>query len=196
MSDKNLNPIILFQNWFEKATKEEINDPNAMCLSTVDKNNCPHSRMVLLKGYDEIGFRFFTNYQSNKSNDIEHNKNVALNFHWKSLQRQIRIEGSIEKLNKELSDNYYNTRHYMSRIGAWASDQSRPLKNREELEKKIESYKRKYLDENNVPRPPHWGGYLIKPKKFEFWQDMPHRIHQREVFELNNQEWTKYTLSP
>jgi pyridoxamine 5'-phosphate oxidase len=152
--------------------------------------------MVLLKGYDEIGFRFFTNYQSNKSNDIDNNKNVALNFHWKSLQRQIRIEGLIEKLNKEQSDEYYNTRHYMSRIGAWASDQSRPLKNREELEKKILTYKSKYPDENNVPRPPYWGGYLIKPKKFEFWQDMPHRIHQREVFELNNKEWTKYTLSP
>jgi len=151
---------------------------------------------VLLKGYDESGFRFFTNYESNKSIDIEQNKNVSLNFHWKSLQRQIRIEGLIDKLNSDQSDKYYNSRHYMSRIGAWASDQSRPLKNREELEKKINMYKEKYPDENNVPRPPHWGGFVVKPKKFEFWQDMPHRIHQRDIFELNNQEWVKYNLNP
>ena len=197
MSDKNLNPFILFQNWFESASEKEINDPNAMCLSTVDINNCPHSRMVLLKGYDDSGFRFFTNYESNKSIDIDQNKNVALNFHWKSLQRQIRIEGLIDKLNTDESDEYYNSRHYMSRIGAWASDQSRPLKNREELEKKIEKYKEKYPDEINVPRPPHWGGFVVKPKKFEFWQDMPHRIHQRDIFELNNQQkWIKYNLNP
>ena len=196
MSDKNLNPFILFQTWFESASEKEINDPNAMCLSTVDNNNCPHSRMVLLKGYDESGFRFFTNYESNKSIDIEQNKNVSLNFHWKSLQRQIRIEGLIDKLKSDESDEYYNSRHYMSRIGAWASDQSRPLKNREELEKKIEIYKEKYPDENNVPRPPHWGGFFVKPKKFEFWQDMPHRIHQRDIFELNNQKWVKQTLNP
>ena len=145
MSDKNLNPFILFQNWFESASEKEINDPNAMCLSTVDNNNCPHSRMVLLKGYDESGFRFFTNYESNKSIDIEQNKNVALNFHWKSLQRQIRIEGLIDKLNTDESDEYYNSRHYMSRIGAWASDQSRPLKNREELEKKMRCIKKSIL---------------------------------------------------
>ena len=196
MSDKKLNPIILFQNWFEKATEKEINDPNAMCLSTVDKNNYPHSRMVLLKGYDEIGFRFFTNYQSNKSNDINHNKNVALNFHWKSLQRQIRIEGLIERLNKEQSDEYYNTRHYMSRIGAWASDQSRPLKNREELEKKIQTYKSKYPDENNVPRPPHWSGWRLMPDEIEFWVDGEGRIHERLDYKKINGKWNKVILYP
>ncbi len=197
MSDKNLNPFILFKNWFESASEKEINDPNAMCLSTVDNNNCPHSRMVLLKGYNESGFRFFTNYESNKSIDIEQNKNVALNFHWKSLQRQIRIEGLIDKLNSDQSDEYYNSRHYMSRIGAWASDQSRPLKNREELEEKIEMYKEKYPDENSVPRPPHLGEVLsLNLKNLSFGQDMPHRIHQRDIFELNNQEWVKQTLNP
>ena len=196
MSDKKLNPIILFQNWFEKATEKEINDPNAMCLSTVDKNNYPHSRMVLLKGYDEIGFRFFTNYQSNKSNDIDNNKNVALNFHWKSLQRQIRIEGLIEKLNKEQSDEYYNTRHYMSRIGAWASDQSRPLKNREELEKKILTYKSKYPDENNVPRPPYWSGWRLMPNEIEFWVDGEGRIHERLIYKNTGGKWSKEILYP
>jgi len=196
MSDKNLNPFILFQNWFESASEKEINDPNAMCLSTVDNNNCPHSRMVLLKGYDESGFRFFTNYESNKSIDIEQNKNVSLNFHWKSLQRQIRIEGLIDKLNSNESDKYYNSRHYMSRIGAWASDQSRPLKNREELEEKIEMYKKKYPDENNVPRPPHWGGFVIKPIKFEFWQDMPFRLHDRVEFKKTKKGWESRNLYP
>ena len=145
MSDK-LNPIIKFKEWFDLATEKEINDPNAMCLSTVDDNNSPHSRMVLLKDYSDAGFIFYTNYESNKGNDILRNTNVCLNFHWKSLLRQIRIEGKVEKVSKEISDQYFNSRHYLSRIGAWASNQSKILNSRSDLEDKIEFYKSKYPD--------------------------------------------------
>ena len=172
MSDENLNPIIQFKEWFNLAISKEINDPNAMCLSTISSDNKPHSRMVLLKDYSDEGFVFYTNYESNKGNDISINSNVCLNFHWKSLLRQVRIEGTIEKLSEEISDKYYNSRHYLSRIGAWASEQSRTLNNRKELEEKIEFYKEKFPDEKKVPRPPHWGGLLIRHRKIEFWQDI------------------------
>jgi len=196
MSDENLNPIIQFKEWFNLAISKEINDPNAMCLSTISSDNKPHSRMVLLKDYNDEGFIFYTNYESNKGNDIGFNSNVCLNFHWKSLLRQVRIEGVVEKLSDEISDKYYNSRHYLSRIGAWASDQSRTLNNRGELEEKIEFYKKKYPDEKKVPRPPYWGGLLIRHSKIEFWQDMPHRIHKREVYEYQGGEWERFTLNP
>ena len=196
MLDKNLNPIIQFKEWFEEAKNNEINDPNAMCLSTVSENGKPHSRMVLLKDFNDNGFIFYSNYESNKASDININSNVCLNFHWKSLLKQIRIEGTIEKLSPEISDKYYNSRHYLSRIGAWASDQSKILKSREILENKIEEYKKKYPNENKVPRPPHWGGYVVNYNRIEFWEDMPHRIHKREVFERVNKDWKKFTLSP
>ena len=196
MSDKNLNPIIQFKEWFNLAISKEINDPNAMCLSTISSDNKPHSRMVLLKDYNDEGFVFYTNYESNKGKDISINSNVCLNFHWKSLLRQVRIEGIIEKLSDEASDKYYNSRHYLSRIGAWASDQSRTLNNRKELEEKIEFYKKKYPNEKNVPRPPYWGGLLIRHRKIEFWQDMPHRIHKREVYEFQGRVWNRFTLNP
>lgn len=195
MSDK-LNPIIKFKEWFDIATEKEINDPNAMCLSTVDDKNTPHSRMVLLKDYNNEGFIFYTNYESNKGNDILKNANVCLNFHWKSLLRQIRIEGRVEKVSKETSDKYFNSRHYLSRIGAWASNQSKVLISREDLENKIEFYKNKYPEKENFPRPDYWGGFIVKYSKIEFWEDMPHRIHKREVFEFKDNDWVSYTLSP
>ncbi len=196
MLDEKLNPIIQFKEWFEEAKNNEINDPNAMCLSTVSENGKPHSRMVLLKDFNDNGFIFYSNYESNKASDININSNVCLNFHWKSLLKQIRVEGTIEKLSPEISDKYYNSRHYLSRIGAWASDQSKILKSREILENKIEEYKKKYPNENKVPRPPHWGGYVVNYNRIEFWEDMPHRIHKREVFERVNKDWKKFTLSP
>ena len=196
MSDENLNPIIQFEEWFNLASSKEINDPNAMCLSTVSSDNKPHSRMVLLKDFSEDGFVFYSNYESDKGKDISSNSNVCLNFHWKSLLRQVRIEGIIKKLSNKVSDEYYNSRHYLSRIGAWASDQSGVLKDREELEKKIEFFKGKYPNKNEVPRPSYWGGYLIKHIRIEFWQDMPHRVHKREVFEIENKGWKRFTLSP
>ena len=124
------------------------------------------------------------------------NANVCLNFHWKSLLRQIRIEGKVEKVSKETSDKYFNSRHYLSRIGAWASNQSKVLKSREDLENKIAFYKNKYPEKENFPRPDYWGGFIVKYSKIEFWEDMPHRIHKREVFEFKDNDWVSYTLSP
>ena len=195
MSDKNLNPIILFEEWFKLASQKEINDPNAMCLSTIS-NDSPHSRMVLLKDFDDNGFVFYTNYESNKGKDIQSNPNVCLNFHWKSLLRQVRIEGQIEKVSSVTSDNYFNSRHYLSRVGAWASNQSSVLESRELLERKIEEIKLKYPKGGAFPRPDYWGGFIVKPLKIEFWQDMPHRIHKREVYELKNGSWIYYNLYP
>ena len=195
MSDKNLNPIILFEEWFNLASQKEINDPNAMCLSTIS-NNSPHSRMVLLKDFDDNGFVFYTNYESNKGKDIQSNPNVCLNFHWKSLLRQVRIEGKIEKVSSLTSDNYFNSRHYLSRVGAWASNQSSVLESRELLEKKIEEIKLKYPEGVEFPRPDYWGGFIVKPLKIEFWQDMPHRIHKRDIYELKNGNWIYYNLYP
>ena len=196
MLDKKLNPIIQFKEWFEEAKNKEINDPNAMCLSTVSENGKPHSRMVLLKDFNNNGFIFYSNYESNKASDINVNSNVCLNFHWKSLLKQIRIEGVIKKLPSDVSDKYFNSRHYLSRIGAWASDQSRILESREILENRIDQYKKKYPNENKVPRPPHWGGYIVNYNRIEFWEDMPHRIHKRDVFELVNKNWKQFSLSP
>ena len=195
MSDKNLNPIILFKEWFNLASQKEINDPNAMCLSTIS-NDAPHSRMVLLKDFDDNGFVFYTNYESNKGKDIQSNPNVCLNFHWKSLLRQVRIEGQIEKVSSVTSDNYFNSRHYLSRVGAWASNQSSVLESRELLERKIEQIKLKYPEGGTFPRPDYWGGFIVKPLKIEFWQDMPHRIHKREIYELKNGSWIYYNLYP
>ncbi len=195
MSDKNLNPIILFEEWFNLASEKEINDPNAMCLSTIS-NDSPHSRMVLLKDFDDNGFVFYTNYESNKGKDIQSNPNVCLNFHWKSLLRQVRIEGQIEKVSSVTSDNYFNSRHYLSRVGAWASNQSSVLESRELLERKIEEIKLKYPEGSAFPRPDYWGGFIVKPLKIEFWQDMPHRIHKREIYELKNGSWIYYNLYP
>lgn len=195
MSDKNLNPIILFEEWFNLASQKEINDPNAMCLSTIS-NDSPHSRMVLLKDFDDNGFVFYTNYESNKGKDIQSNPNVCLNFHWKSLLRQVRIEGQIEKVSSVTSDNYFNSRHYLSRVGAWASNQSSVLESRELLEKRIEEIKLKYPEGSAFPRPDYWGGFIVKPLKIEFWQDMPHRIHKREIYELKNGSWVYYNLYP
>ena len=195
MSDKNLNPIILFKEWFNLASQKEINDPNAMCLSTIS-NDSPHSRMVLLKDFDDNGFVFYTNYESNKGKDIQSNPNVCLNFHWKSLLRQVRIEGQIEKVSSVTSDNYFNSRHYLSRVGAWASNQSSVLESRELLERKIEEIKLKYPEGSAFPRPDYWGGFIVKPLKIEFWQDMPHRIHKREIYELKNGSWNYYNLYP
>lgn len=195
MSDKNLNPIILFKEWFNLASEKEINDPNAMCLSTIS-NDSPHSRMVLLKDFDDNGFVFYTNYESNKGKDIQSNPNVCLNFHWKSLLRQVRIEGQIEKVSSVTSDNYFNSRHYLSRVGAWASNQSSVLESRELLERKIEEIKLKYPEGSAFPRPDYWGGFIVKPLKIEFWQDMPHRIHKREIYELKNGSWVYYNLYP
>ena len=190
-------PIDLFKVWFEDAKKTEINDPNALALATADENGVPSVRMVLLKDFSEKGFVFYTNLESKKSGDIKNNPNVSMCFHWKSLLRQIRIVGTISSVSNEEADNYYNSRAYGSRIGAWASKQSTVLKNRDELYKSIDNFKKKFPDENNVPRPDYWSGWILSPNEIEFWLDGDNRIHQRlKYIKSNDKSWKKVLLSP
>ncbi len=191
------NPIELFSEWFKEAKKTEINDPNALSLATSDKKGIPSVRMVLLKDFNNDGFVFYTNLNSKKSDDIKSNPNASMCFHWKSLLRQIRIMGKISKVSDIEADEYYKTRKYGSKIGAWASNQSKILTNREELFESIEKYKEKYPNENNVPRPIHWSGWNLKPTEIEFWLDGEDRIHQRlKYFKKENDEWNKVLLNP
>ena len=190
------DPFKLFESWYEEAKKNEINDPNALALGTATKQGVPSVRMVLLKGYDKNGFVFYTNLNSQKGNEIKENPN-AMCFHWKSLLRQIRIVGTLSQVEDEVADNYFNSRAYESRIGAWASKQSSELVNREELIKSLEKFKNKYQDQNNVPRPNHWSGWNLKPTSIEFWLDGDNRIHERLKYKLTaNNDWTKSLLSP
>ena len=191
------NPIKLFKEWFNDAKKTEINDPNALALATSTKVGIPSVRMVLLKDINENSFIFYTNLNSKKSNDIKENPYGAMCFHWKSLLRQIRIIGKLENVSDLEADAYYNSRSYGSRIGAWASKQSSILKNRDELIKSIDEFKKKYPDEQNVPRPTHWSGWKLIPTEIEFWLDGENRIHQRLKYSKNkNDKWMKNLLSP
>ena len=191
------DPIKLFEEWFNEAKKTEINDPNALALATADKSGIPSVRMVLLKSFNNKGFTFYTNFNSKKSSDLKENPEASLCFHWKSLLRQIRISGNVSKVLDKEADAYYNTRSYGSRIGAWASNQSSVLNNRDELYKSIEDYKKKYPDENNVPRPDYWSGWSLKPTTIEFWLDGKDRIHQRlKYIKKEDQSWEKILLNP
>ena len=191
------NPFELFQKWFEEAKKKEINDPNALALGTANKEGIPSVRMVLLKGHDENGFVFYTNLNSQKGNEIKENPNATMCFHWKSLLRQIRIVGTLNQVDNKTADEYYNSRAYDSRIGAWASKQSCELENRDQLLNTIAEFKKKYKDENNVPRPSHWSGWNLKPSSIEFWLDGENRIHERLKYSLDKDDkWIKSLLSP
>ena len=191
------NPIDLFKEWYEEAKKSEINDPNAVAVATSDNNSIPSVRMVLLKDFSKNGFIFYTNLDSKKSEDLKSNPNASMCFHWKSLLRQIRLVGKISEVSSDEADKYYNSRKYGSRIGAWASNQSKILKKREDLYKSIEKFKKKYPDTGAVPRPPHWSGWILKPKEIEFWLDGENRIHERLKYVITeNGEWNKFLLSP
>ena len=190
------NPIKLFEEWFNKAKKTEINDPNAFAVGTVNKNGFPTIRMVLLKDFDKNGFVFYTNLNSDKSKAIRNTSKISMCFHWKSLQRQIRIVGGASKVSKKEADDYYNSRAYGSRIGALASKQSSILKQRQDLYKSIEEFKKKYPNKNNIPRPEHWSGWRIKPKEIEFWLDGQNRIHERLKYIRLPKKWKKVLLSP
>ena len=191
------DPIKLFETWMEKAKQTEPNDPNAVALATSNKNNIPSVRMVLLKDFNKDGFVFYTNLNSRKGNELKENPNASMCFHWKSLLRQIRITGKIYKVSEDEADAYYKTRSYGSRIGAWASNQSSILNNREDLYKSIEDYKKKYPNENNVPRPKNWSGWNLKPNSIEFWLDGEDRIHQRlKYVKKENGIWEKFLLNP
>jgi pyridoxamine 5'-phosphate oxidase len=176
-----MDPFSLFGGWLGEAEAQEPNDPNALALATASKEGRPSIRMVLLKGFDAAGFVFYTNLESRKGRELTENPQAALLFHWKSLRRQVRIEGQIKPVSDEEADSYFASRPRGSQIGAWASEQSRPLTTRFELEKRIGEYALKFgLSE--VPRPPHWSGFRLVPDYFEFWQDRPFRLHDREVF--------------
>ena len=191
------DPIELFKVWMDEAKKSEPNDPNAFSLATSNKNSLPSVRMVLLKEFNKNGFVFYTNLNSQKGNELKENPNAAMCFHWKSLLRQIRISGTIAQVEDEVADQYYNSRGYDSRIGAWASKQSKELKNRNELTNSIKEFKQKFNDENNVPRPNHWSGWNLSPKRIEFWLDGDSRIHERLNYTIDkNGNWIKSLLSP
>ena len=191
------NPIDLFIDWFNEAKKSEINDPNALALATVGKNGTPSVRMVLLKDFNKKGFVFYTNLNSQKSNEIKSNPNASMCFHWKSLLRQVRITGKLSNVLDQDADNYYNSRSYGSRIGAWASNQSSVLKSRDELLKSIEEFKKKYTNKKNIPRPKHWSGWNLSPIEIEFWLDGEDRIHERLRYtRKDNDKWEKDLLSP
>ena len=191
------DPIDLFEAWMKEAKKTELNDPNALALATSDQNNFPSIRMVLLKDFSNDGFIFYTNLNSQKGNELKYNPKAAMCFHWKSLLRQVRINGVVNKVSKETADKYYNTRGYESRIGAWASKQSSILKNRDDLLNSIEEYKKKYNNEAKVPRPEHWSGWNLIPSSIEFWLDGDSRIHERLKYTKDeNDKWNKSLLSP
>lgn len=189
------DPFALFEQWFTEARAAEPNDPEAMALATADSGGNPSVRMVLLKGHGPEGFTFYTNVGSRKGGELAANPNAALLFHWKTLRRQVRIEGSVEAVATEEADAYYATRARDSQLGAWASDQSRPLERRETLEARFAEVARRY-DGQPVPRPPHWVGFRVKPRQMEFWKDGAHRLHERQTFVREDGSWSEGLLYP
>jgi pyridoxamine 5'-phosphate oxidase len=189
------DPFQLFDTWYAEARASEINDSNAMALATADADGRPSSRMVLLKGHGPDGFVFYTNRGSRKAGELDANRHAALLFHWKSQRRQIRIEGSVARATDAESDAYFASRGRDSQLGAWASDQSRPLDDRATFEARFAEMQAKF-DGQDVPRPPFWGGYRVTPAVIEFWQDRAHRLHERRVFTRTRDGWSEGLLYP
>ncbi len=196
---QNTDPFILFDQWLDEAKASEINDYNAMALTTVAADGQPSTRMVLLKGHSQNGFIFYTNLESRKAGEIKCTGKVALLFHWKSLRRQIRIEGTISAVDDMVADAYFASRSRNSQLGAWASEQSRPLADRETFEKRFTRFEQKYADKE-VPRPAHWSGFLVNPQTIEFWMDREFRLHERWLFERDfecgGDSWSRGMLYP
>ena len=190
------DPFALFDAWFAEAKASEPNDPNAMALATADELGIPSLRMVLLKGHGPDGFVFYTNRESRKGRDLIVNQQVALLFHWKSLRRQVRIEGQVERVSDAEADAYFASRGRDSQLGAWASDQSRPLADRHTFEGRFVGVKARF-EGQPVPRPPHWGGFRVRAADIEFWQDRAHRLHERRLFVAQTDgSWTEGMLYP
>ena len=188
------NPFDLLDQWMADATASEINDPNAVALASVSEDGFPSVRMVLMKGRDDAAVHFYTNFTSRKSGELDATGKAAMCFHWKSLRRQIRLVGRVERIDDATADDYYNSRPYGSRIGAWASDQSSPLESRQVLADRVEEFSAEYPE--NPPRPPYWGGFRLIPHEIEFWIDGESRLHDRFRFTLNNGEWASSRLYP
>ena len=189
------DPFALFDEWFAEARAAEVNDPEAMALATADSDGRPSVRMVLLKGHGPDGFVFYTNEQSAKGEQLADNPRAALLFHWKGLRRQVRIEGAVERVPDDQADAYFASRARDSQLGAWASDQSRPLDVRATFEQRFEDVSRRF-EGQDVPRPPHWRGYRVIPDRIEFWSDRPHRLHERQLFTLSDGNWSEGLLYP
>jgi len=193
-SDVSPDPFEQFKNWMDAALASDILDANAMTLSTVGEDNRPSARVVLLKHFSDDGFSFYTNYESKKGRDLENNPFTVLHFFWPQLDRQIAVYGKVEKTSREDSEKYFTSRPVESRLSAWASNQSRPVASREELEKRVEALREKYGDD--VPLPPFWGGFRLTPDKFEFWQGRQNRLHDRIVYSLESGLWNISRLAP
>ncbi len=189
------DPHMLFDEWLAEASVSEANDPNAMALATVDADGQPSARMVLLKGHDARGFVFYTNLESRKAAALAANPRAALLFHWKSLRRQVRVEGPVSAVSAEEGDAYFASRARDSQLGAWASEQSRPLESRALFEARYEEMRARFLDQP-VPRPPHWSGFRVTPQRIEFWSDRAHRLHERRLFERTADGWHEGLLYP
>jgi len=190
------SPLQQFDIWFKEALDSSIKEPNAMTLATIGLDAKPSARIVLLKGFDEQGFIFYTNYDSQKGKELVHNPNVALVFLWKELERQIRIEGIAQKLSIEHSTTYFKSRPKGSQIGAWASPQSKPLATRQELEHNYAQIEKQYEHQSSLPKPPHWGGYQIVPNRIEFWQGRSSRLHDRINYIRQGEDWLLERLAP
>ncbi len=196
ITDVHANPIQQFNEWFQEALDSQIKEANAMTIATVDAQGKPAARIVLLKGFDENGFIFYTNYDSRKGQELAANPNIAVVFLWKDLERQIRIEGIAEKVTHEISLNYFHSRPKGSQIGAWASPQSQVIPDRSILEQNVLDLKEKYKDADHLPIPSHWGGYQIKPALIEFWQGRSSRLHDRICYTLEGKTWKIERLAP
>ena len=190
------DPIQLFKTWMDEAKKTEPNDPNALSLATADKNGTPSVRIVLLKDFGENGFTFYTNLESHKSTDIQNNPKGEMCFYWKSLKRQIRVFGSINRVTDEVANEYFSSRDYDSKIGAWASEQSKVLSSRKDLLERIKGFKKIYPDTGKVPRPDNWSGWILEPTMLEFWLEGSNRIHERLRYFKEQKNWIKKLLNP
>lgn len=194
--DINHNPFLQFEIWMHQAVEAELPEPHAMNICTVSANGKPSSRIVLLRGFSEKGFVFYTNYNSHKGNDLQQNNQACINFFWPELERQIRIEGNIEKVDEPTSVAYFNSRPRESRIGAWASEQSQVIANRKIVEDAFTYFSEKFKDSEYIPKPPHWGGYTLNPSCIEFWQGRPSRLHDRLRYTRSAKHWKIERLSP